>query len=380
MMMNLPSEELLPQPDYDFIESYDQEINRLQERRMSLLEQIIPGGAYDQGMPELSAMLENADGQYTAIQNLNQRISAAGGVDNFIFHIPLTEKSQVLQQLTEQITFVRAQVDEVLGIADIVRGVTSASETATAQEIKGRWVGVRLTRKRECVQYTVREMMRIMAQLLASHITPDNLARMTQMPITEEMQTILQQDMLMEFVIDIETDSTIAKDEYKERATHQEMLNGVGQWASTVLPAVTDGSLPADTGSAILRAALKPYARYDRNLEESLSSLTTTTQQLQGLNQQIQQLTQERDQTQQQAQQWEQYATQLQQEATQASSAQKQADAEKKQAEKDLIRTKIPDQTIQPAHTIAQIRNLDAQTATMNDPNERRDDRSNSQN
>lgn len=342
MMMNLPSDELIPQSDYDYIESYDAEINRLQERRMGLLEQIRASGAYDSGLPELKEMFENEDGEYTSIDNLMQRFSAAGGADNALYHLPIKEKAIVLQQLTEQIQFVRGQVDEVLGISDIVRGVTAASETATAQEIKGRWVGVRLTRKRECVQYTIREMMRIMAQLLISHITPENLQRMTQMQITEEMMNIMQDDVLMEFSIDIETDSTVAKDEFREMQTKQEMLNGVAQYSQSVLPMVQANQMPSGMASAILRSALAPYAKYDRGLEEELGTLGQTMEQLKGLNDQIQQLTQGKQQAEQQMQQWQMIATDLQNKATDAAATQKLADAGKKTAETREIMEGIP--------------------------------------
>jgi hypothetical protein len=342
MMGNLGSDELIPQPDYDYIEAYDVEINRLQERRMGLLEQIRASGAYDDGIPELSDMMENEDGEYTAISNLMQRVTSAGGVDGIIYHLPLAEKSEVLRQLTEQIQFVRAQVDEVLGISDIVRGVTQASETATAQEIKGRWVGVRLTRKRECVQYTVREMMRIMAQLLGSHITPENLSRMTQMQITEQMMNILGDDVLMEFSIDIETDSTVAKDEFREMQTKQEMLNGIAQYSQSVLPMVQQNAMPAGVASAILRSALAPYTKYDRNLEEELTTLPQTMGQLQQLNQNLQQTQQQLQQAQQESQQWQMVAQQLQQQATAAKSEKELADADKKRAEAAEIKAELP--------------------------------------
>ena len=342
MMMNLPSDELIPKPDYDYIESYDAEINRLQERRMGLLEQIKASGAYDMGLPELSEMFENEDGEYTAIQNLMQRFAAAGGPDNAIYHLPIQEKVATLQQLTEQIGFVKASVDEVLGISDIVRGVTTASETATAQEIKGRWVGVRLTRKRECVQFTIRSMLRMTAQLLASHITPENLQRMTQMQITEQMMQILQDDILMEFSIDIELDSTVAKDEFKEMQTKQEMLNGVAQYAQSVLPMVQQNAMPAGVASAILRSALGPYARYDRGLEDELTNLQTTMQQLQQLQQQNQQAQQQVQQLTQQTQQQGQYIQMLQQQATEAKAAKEQADAGKKKAETQEILAGLP--------------------------------------
>ena len=343
MTTNLPSEELIPKADYDYIEHYDMELNRLQERRMSLLEQIKASGAYDSALgDELSDMLELEDGQFRPVDNLMQRLHAAGGVDNAFWMLPIKDKLEALRTCTEQITFVKAQVDEILGISDIVRGVTAASETATAQEIKGRWVGVRLTRKRETVIYTVKQMMRMMAQLLASHITPENLQRMTQMELTPEMLQVMGDDMMMDFSIDIETDSTIAKDEYREKETFQEMLNGVAQFAGTVLPMVQQNAMPAGVASAILQAALKPYARYDRALEEELTQLPETLPQLQQLGQQNQQLTQQNQQGQQQMQQMQQYVQHLEQQATEAKTQNEMAQAKLKlaQAEKTTGETR----------------------------------------
>lgn len=362
LMLNVCSEELIPQSDYEYIAEYDRELNRLQERRMGLIEQIKATGAYDSGLPELAEMIENEDGEYTAIQNLMGRLSAAGGPDNAIYHLPIQEKIIALQQTSEQIGFVKAQVDEILGISDIVRGVTAASETATAQEIKGRWVGIRLTRKREAVQFMIRHMMRMMAQLLTSHITPENLQRMTQMPITEEMMAIMQDDLLMEFAIDIETDSTVAKDEFAEMQTKQEMLNGVAQFAQSVLPMVAQNMMPADVSSAILKSAITPYARYDRGLDEALNNLPQTQQQLQQMSQQMQQLQQQLQQAQQGMQYWQSEAQKLQQQATQAIAAQKMADAGKKQAETQEIVAGLPDKELQPVKTIVEIQNLEAQT------------------
>ena len=369
MMMNVPSEELIPKSDYDFIEPYDMELNRLQERRMALLEMIKAHGAYDAGMPELGEMLNNDDGKFTPVANLMARANAAGGVENILLFLPLQEKTQVLATLTEQIGFVKANVDEIQGISDIVRGVTAASESATAQEIKGRWVGVRLTRKRECVQYTIREMLRITSQLLASHITPENLARMTQMEMTPQMQEILHNDMLMEFSIDIEIDSTIAKDVAMERETHQEMLNGIAQYSQSVLPMVQANVMPATTASALLRAALRPYTKYDRDLEESLAQMPDTMAQLKQLtdasaqkDQQIEQQTQQLQQAQQETQQWKSAAETLQQQATQASSQQKISDSKLKDAQAVQIMAKIPDDKIQPLKSAAEVGLIEAQT------------------
>ena len=342
LMTNVLAEELIPIPDYEFIQEYDRELNRLQERRRDILEQIKAAGAYDSGLKELGQMLENEDGEYVAVQGLAARLAAAGGEAGVVYHLPMQEKVETLMQLTQQIQFVKAQVDEILGISDIVRGVTKASESATAQEIKGRWVGVRLTDKRERVIYAIREMMRISAEILAQMFTPENLQRMTQMQITDKMLQIMRNDTLFEFSIDIETDSTVAKDEFRERETRQEMLNALAQYSQSVLPMVMQNAMPADTASTILKAALAPYARVDRTLEETLNSLPTTQQQMQRMGQQMQQLQQQMQQFQQQAQYWQQVATQLQQQATQAKAARDMADAGKKQAETREIITGLP--------------------------------------
>lgn len=363
MMLNLPSEELIPQPDYDYIEEYDRELNRLQERRMALLESIKAGGAYEQGIPELGDMMKSEDGEYIAIKGLAQRLGASGGSDGILFHLPLQEKSAVLQELNNNIQLVRAQVDDILGISDIVRGVTNAYETAQAQEIKGRWVGIRLTRKRECVNYTVKSMMKIMAQLLLSHITPENLSRMTQMQISDELMQVMSQDILMDFLIDIETDSTVAKDEFQEKQTFQEMLNGVAQYSQAVLPMVQQNAFPADAASAVLRAALKPYAKYDRGLDEALTTLPTTQQQMTQLNQQLQELQQKSQQTEQQLQYWQGLAQQMQQQATEAKAAREQAEAQLKKAQAAKTAAQIPTEAAEQAETIANTELTQAKTS-----------------
>ena len=356
MMTNIPTGELVPKADYDYIEPYDRELNRLQERRMALLEQIKAVGAHDAGMPELGDIYEQEDGQSLAIPNLAQR-SQGAGFDAVMFNLPIEDKVVVLAKLTEQIGLVKAQVDEILGIADIVRGVSNAKEGVGTQELKGRWVGIRLSRKRDIVAYTVRQMFRMMAQLLTTHFTDENLTRLTQVEIDVETLNLLRNDTLMDFAIDIETESTIAKDEFRERETRQEMLGAVGAYASSVLPMVQQGMLPADVSSAVLRAALQPYTKYSRALDESMADLQTTMQQLQEMNGQIQQLTQERDQVAQEKQQWEQVATQLQYQATEAKSKQQTADAGKKVAETRKIVSETDDQGLDPLQKAADIDN-----------------------
>ena len=367
MMTNVPSSELVPKPDYDYIEPYDRELNRLQERRMAILEQIKAVGGHDQGLPELGDIYEQDDGQSLAIPNLAQR-TQGNGFESVIFSLPLEEKVLVLAKLTEQIQFVKAQVDEIMGIADIVRGVSNAKEGVGTQELKGRWVGIRLSRKRDVVAYTVREMFRIMAQLLTTHFTDENLMRLTQVEIDPETLALLRHDLMMDFAIDIETDSTVAKDEFQERATRQDMLSSVGAFASSVLPMVQQNLMPADVSSAILRAALQPYTKYSRALDESMVDLQTTMQQLQQLNNELQQTQQQLQAVTVEKTQWQQVATTLQMQSTEAKTVQQLADAQKKGAETQEIMEGLDETGLPSLETAANIDKIRAQTLEILSP------------
>lgn len=320
---------------------------------MALIEQIKAVGAHDKGLPELGDIFEQEDGESMPIPNLAQR--AQGGFESVMFQLPLEEKVIVLGKLVEQMQIVKAQVDEILGIADIVRGVSNAKEGVGTQELKGRWVGIRLSRKRDTIAFTTREMFRMMAQLLTTHFTDENLTRLTQVELDPQVLKLLRNDMMMDFAIDIETESTVAKDEFKERSSRQEMMTSVGAYASTVLPMVQQGMMPADVSSAILRAALQPYTKYSRALDESMADLQTTMQQLQQMNQQIQEGQQQIEMLTQEKTQWQQIATQLQMQATEAKSRQQQADAGKKVAETQKIIAETDTTSLSPLQQAADI-------------------------
>jgi hypothetical protein len=55
--------------------------------------------------------------------------------------MPIDGLAKIVLQLVEQREQVKQTIYEVTGISDIVRGASKADETATAQQIKGRWAG-----------------------------------------------------------------------------------------------------------------------------------------------------------------------------------------------------------------------------------------------
>jgi len=134
---------------------------------------------------------------------------------------------------------------EITGISDIMRGEGAASETATAQRIKGQFGTLRLQERQRDVAEFCRDIIRIMAELIADHYSPVTLAAVTGMadkgiiaqmsdailggydpnkdPRMQDEQQFLQavkmlkDDRLRSFRLDIETDSTIEIDAQADR-------------------------------------------------------------------------------------------------------------------------------------------------------------------
>ncbi len=362
LMRNVPSGELRPISDYTFIEDQAYELNHLQERRAALIDQIRASGAYDNSFTELKDILSLDDGELKGIDNLASRMNAVGGVDQVLYLNEVKDKIVALSEVTAQIGLLKQQIDEALGISDIVRGVTKASESATAQEIKGRWAGIRLTPKRADVERMIRSMFRITAHLLATAVTTENLSRMTQMQITPEVAQFLQDQALVEFSIDVENESMVAKDEMKERATRKEMLDGVAFYAQSVLPMVQQNMLPASMAAAILRASLAPYAKLDRALEESLSQLPENQQQLTQLQQNMNQCQQQLQTTSQELEQWKSLALSLQNQATEAKANKDNAMANKASADAENVRVKTLNEQLEPQKTVAETGKIQAET------------------
>ena len=63
---------------------------------------------------------------------------------------------------------IKGQIYEITGISDIIRGQTAASETATAQQIKGQYAGLRLKSMQETVALFASELLRIKAQIVCT--------------------------------------------------------------------------------------------------------------------------------------------------------------------------------------------------------------------
>jgi hypothetical protein len=326
LLCNVSTKELVPKPDYIEVESQCNNINVLTGRIQSLTKQIKDVGFYDSQLGELAKLKDAPDGTRVPIKNLLERLDKASKADfdQVLATQDNTGRVMVLQQLLQQREAEKGVIYETLGISDIVRGATIATETAEAQKLKSQWANVRIGPKMKAIAVFFRDVFRIMAEIIAEHFDQAQLERMTGTKLGPEQIAKLRDDLARAYAVDVETDSTLAVDDAEERQQRLEVVKAMTDYLGVYLPLAQQNLIPASTVKQTLLFVIRSF-KYGRELEEEIRQMPDTVSQLQQLAGQLQQCQQQLEQASAQVQQ---LSSDLQQ------AEQAKADAEAKAAAK----------------------------------------------
>lgn len=183
------SRSLIPTPVYRLYKQQAKELDRVTARVNKIVDALKVRGAYSGNLPEVANIIDAGDNEMTPIANVSE-VAAFGGLDKAIWIMPVDKLIAVLTGLYQARAEIKATIYEITGISDIIRGATEASETATAQRIKSQWGSLRLQKLQQEVQRFVRDLMRLMADVISTRFQPETLAQITQvkLPTGQEKQ------------------------------------------------------------------------------------------------------------------------------------------------------------------------------------------------
>ena len=231
----------------------------------------------------------------------------AGGLDRAVWIWPIEKIASVLIHLYQQREAVKTIIYEITGIADIMRGSSSASETLGAQQLKAQFGTMRLDDTRREVQRYARDLVRMAAEIIAEQFSPETMQIMTdvklptpeekmqaqmmaqqmqqqQQPIPNQLQKILddptwneclqilRDDQQRAYRIDIETDSTVAGDQAQEQRNITELLTGISSFIQNAGPAVAAGYLPLEAAKSLLMTSVRKF-KMGREVEDALDMI-----------------------------------------------------------------------------------------------------------
>lgn len=298
---------LVPVAPYELYEEQAKELNRITLRINKIIGHLKVRGLYDSTVEGLDKVMDLDDGQLAAVDNIPALKGGQGKVEEALWLVPLEKLVSVLQQLYTQRTQIKQVIYEVTGIADILRGSSVASETATAQEIKNQWGTLRLKRAQRIVQAFVRDVLRMWLELQSSLASEEWLAKavglplmtsgqkaqatqmlaamqvtgqqpsqelvmQVQMPTWAEVLAVLQDDQQRAFKVDIETNSTVDLEATEDQKLIAEFLTAMGQYMSGIGPLVERGVMPFEAAQSMMLAISRRF-RFGDEVEEQLKRM-----------------------------------------------------------------------------------------------------------
>lgn len=167
---------LLPIPLYRMYKSQAEELNLLDERIRSLTEQIKYTGVYNSigEAEDVQNLLNGADGTFAPLSG-NTGIN----IKDQIYVKDIVPIANTITVLTQQKAQIINNIREITGLSDIVRGVSIASETATAQRLKGDFAISRIQPLQKANEISIKDTIEIIAELVCENYTIEELAKIT---------------------------------------------------------------------------------------------------------------------------------------------------------------------------------------------------------
>ena len=195
----MTSDTLAPRADYVFYQDQAEEINALTARIASLQDSLkivgfYPGGPKGEGVPEVErAVTPGVENKMIAVYGWDNFASKGGSKGVPVVFMPVQEVAEVLKACVELRKQLIDDVNQIYGIADIMRGDGDARETATAQTLKGNYGSLRIRERQQELARFCRDVTRLVAEVICNHFQPDTIMSMANMPLPTDAEVMQQQ-------------------------------------------------------------------------------------------------------------------------------------------------------------------------------------------
>lgn len=305
---------LLPIIPFHLYEEQANQLDKITGRIDRIIDRMRLRGVYDSKLSELPDLMSNDDNELTPIQNA--QAWAEGGLDKAISWFPIEKAQAILESLYEARDKQKAIIDELTGIADIMRGATDPNETASAQELKATFGSIRLQRMQKEVQRYAKDLIRLAAEAMCGKFAPQTFAEMTelkfptaiekqqmmmqaqqaqmlaaqppqpgapppppppdpallQVPSWEDILQLMRSASMRRFKVDVETDSTVAGTLNSDMAGLSQIMKAISETLTGLAPLVQSGALPVEAAKELVMTVIR-RARMGMAVEDAFDKL-----------------------------------------------------------------------------------------------------------
>jgi hypothetical protein len=239
---NVTSSNFMPRADYIFAQDQFNELDEINTRITWLTRAAKVVGVYDKSAEGIQRVFnQGSENQLIPVDNWAM-FAERGGIKGQVDWIPIQEVVNAIDHLRQYRQDKVMQIYEVLGISDIMRGSSKASETAAAQQIKAQFGSTRIQLKQFYIADWITQALRIKAEIICKHFQPETIVRKSNIMRTPDAQIamqgvqLLKDEEMAEYRINIEADSMAALDWAAERDAAVQFMQGLGAFISQVAP------------------------------------------------------------------------------------------------------------------------------------------------
>jgi hypothetical protein len=181
---------LVPMVPYQAYVELAEELEETTQRIQALVRVCRWRGYQHPSLPSFERLEEAADGELIPATEDVISLASAGGIDKFIWLMPLDKVIAILETLSVRQVQIKQAIFEISGLSDIQRGASDPNETLGAQEMKASFGSQRTQEQQKDVQRFCRDFMRLKAEIICNIFDPANIQMMTglQQPSAEEVQ------------------------------------------------------------------------------------------------------------------------------------------------------------------------------------------------
>ena len=242
----------MPRADYIFAQDQFQELDEINTRITWLTKAAKVIGLYDKNNDGIQRMFSQAaENQLIPVDNWAM-FAESGGIKGKVDWVPIDQVVNAISALRIYRQDQTTQIYEVLGISDIMRGSSKASETATAQQIKAQFGSTRVELNQFYIAEWITNLLRIKAEIISKHWQPETIAMRSNIMRTPDAEfagpaiQLIKDERLAEYRISVEADSLSAMDWAQERDSAVQFMSAMGAFVAQIGPMIqtVPGSSP----------------------------------------------------------------------------------------------------------------------------------------
>ena len=241
LFATITNESLIPTPDFFQYVTQAAELDEITSRMQMISKALVVAGAYAGDEKNILGQMFTGDGSPRLIPvDTWAAFADKGGIKGLIDWFPVDQVVAVLQALTATREGIKQTIYELTGISDIVRGASDASETATAQNIKGKYANMRLSDSQQDVAEFAQDLIRIKVNVMAAKYSPETLITQSGIMETDDKDkaeqaiALIKSGQILSFRVSVNADDLSEMRQMQVKQDRNEFLTAAGGYLSQV--------------------------------------------------------------------------------------------------------------------------------------------------